>query len=165
MKQLCRIFILFLCAITIPQAAFAQKKDSLWAVFANNSMPDTVRLKALSLVARSYIGNDPDSAIVFAKQQQHLAQQKNLKKYEATALTIMGLSFVNKGVYDSAMNCYLKALSLNQEMNNKQGVGNCYNNIGIIYDDQSNYPKALEYYFKALKIYEEIKNKGNLGAC
>ena len=51
----------------------AQNLDSLWQVYNNKTQADTNRLKALQTLIRNYSGNNPDTAIVLAQQEEKLA--------------------------------------------------------------------------------------------
>jgi len=157
--------ILFVIIISATGQIIAQNKDSLWAVYSNKTQADTNRLKAIQAIAWSCRSNKPDTAIILAEQELTLAQSSKQKLYEAKALNTIGLAFMNKSSYPKAIDYFLKALKINEEIKDRQGIGLCYINIGIIYYYQSNFQKALEYYFKALKTREEIGNKRDIAAC
>jgi len=156
-------FIITICVIGVP--SFAQNLDSLWTVYNNKSQTDTNRLNAIHAIAKSYVGNSPDTAIILAEQELKFAQTTKQKIYEGKALNIIGVSFNNKGNYPKALESYLKALKLFEEIGNKKWIGNCYINIGDIYTNQQDYSKALEYCLKSLKISEELGDKQIIGYC
>ena len=162
-----RILYIVLFSILLPYLGCGQNIDSLWKVYNNKSQADTNRLNAMLNITRSYTNNNPDTAIVLAKQQIAFANSLSNKKAEkwiAISLNIIGLSFMNKGNYPKALDYYLKSLKIHEKIGNKKGAAGCYNNIGLIYENQANYSKALEYYLKALKLYEEINYKNGLGS-
>jgi len=152
--QLKTPFILLFCFYGFYLIA-QTKPDSLLAVFNNISLSDTVRLKAANRVARDFINNNPDSAILLAQKQLSLAQKSGQKKYEATALGIIASAFYNKGNYSNALEYFLKDLWICDERGDKKGMGICYNNLGNIYYSHTNYSKAEDYYLKALKKFIE----------
>jgi tetratricopeptide (TPR) repeat protein len=152
-------------SILLLQLCCAQNLDSLWKVYNDKSQVDTNRLNALHSIAWFYSNNNPDTAIILADQEFKLAQQTKQKKHEGNALTIMGLSYMNKGNYPKALDNYLKSLKKAEEIGNKKGEAGCYNNIGLIYENQANYPKALECYLKSLKLYQEINYKKGVAGC
>ncbi len=72
--------------------------------------------------------------------------------------------------YPRAMEYYVKALAMNEELDNKSGAARVTGNIGIVYLQLSDYSRALEYYVKALAAREELGDKsgaanvtGNIG--
>ena len=77
---------------------------------------------------------------------------------EATALHIIGLTYYEQGMYDKALDHYMKALEIRQEINDKEGISGTMNNIGSVYGDQGDVDKAIEYYEKSLAIREEIND-------
>ena len=157
--------MLFIFLVIYTSISVAQNIDSLWRVYTSKSEADTSRLNAIQAIVWGYRSNKPDTAIILAEQELKLAQTSKQTKYEAKALNTMGVAFMNKGNYPQAINCYLKALKINEDIKDKQGIGLCYVNIGLIYYYQSNFKNALEYYFKALKTREEVGNKKDIGAC
>ena len=144
----------------------AQNIDSLWKVYKNKAQVDTNRLEALNIIAWSYNGNNPDTAIILAEEEIAFAnavQPEKSKKWIADANKTIGASYNNKGDFEKALTYYFKSLKVNEEIKNKKGISACYNNIGLVYNNQSKFPQALEYYLKSLKIKEEIGDKKGLG--
>ena len=62
-------------------------------------------------------------------------------------------------LYSRALDYYLKALKMAEELGDKNGIARHLGNIGGVYKDQGDYPKAFEYSFKALKMDEKLGNK------
>ncbi len=75
--------VIFMVFIGVYYFSFSQNKklDSLWSVYTNKTQADTNRLKAIYDIARSYMGNNPDTAIVLEKQQLLLAQKAKQKYF------------------------------------------------------------------------------------
>ncbi|HYV90313.1 MAG TPA: tetratricopeptide repeat protein [Chitinophagales bacterium] len=61
--------------------------------------------------------------------------------------------------YPESLKNFLDALSIREEIGDKEGIAGCYNGIGILYYLQGDYPEALKNYFASLKIWEELGNK------
>jgi tetratricopeptide (TPR) repeat protein len=134
--------------------------DSLWQVWNNQKLHDTIRLQAIEKMAwKGFLYSNPDSAFALAQLEYNFSKQKNLKKYMANALNTQGTVSMLKSNYRQALEYYDKSLKIMEEINDKQGIASSYNNIGNIYLNQGNYSKALEYNFKSLKIREEIGDK------
>lgn len=92
--------------------------------------------------------------------------------YLVNAYTVFGIINKNKGFYVSALNYYLKALSVSEQLNDQGRISASLNNIGIIYVLQENYSKAIEYFNKSLQLEEKRKDPlqksiryFNLGDC
>jgi two-component sensor histidine kinase len=143
---------------------FAQNKDSLWAVYNNKAETDTTRLKALYDLANSYLNDNPYTSIVFAQLELQLAEKTNQIKYKAKALNLIGVLHKNKGLYPSALDYFLKALTIFQEIKNNKGIGNCYANMGNIYAEQKEFAKALLFYKKSLKARQDAGDKNRIAS-
>jgi len=78
------------------------------------------------------------------------------REKEAKALNNMGLGFDYLCSYDEALDYYLKALRIYEEVDQQKGIAKLFNHIGMIYKRLKNHDKALEYYQRALNIYQRI---------
>ncbi len=141
------------------QPISAHNADSLWKVFYNKNLPDTVRLKSIINYGWELSFNNPDSAILIAEKQLKLAIETHQKKYEGSAYYLIGISSATKSNYPKAVLYYLKALHIAEESGNLKGLATCYSAVGTIYKYQNDYGKALEYHLKALAIRIEMNDK------
>jgi len=87
------------------------------------------------------------------------------KKGIASCYSRFGVVYSNKGIYDKAIDNFLKSLRISEEFNDKKFIAVCYNNIGIAYYYQSLYDKSIEYYQKSLKIREELNDVSGIMSC
>ena len=71
----------------------------------------------------------------------------------------------DQGNFGNALEYFLKALKIHEELGNTRQISGCYVNIGNVYFDQKLYDKATECYFKALKIAEETGDKKGMSKC
>lgn len=92
----------------------------------------------------------------------------------ALCLNNIGLVYWKQGKYLKAIDYYLQALKINEELLNslyfnkrraevRQLIAANLNNIAIIYYEQENYAKSLEYDRQSLKVYKELKDKKGIG--
>jgi len=143
---------------------FVQNKDSLWLVYNNKAQADTTRLKALYTLANSYLDNNPYTAIVFAQLELQLAEKTNQIKYKGKALNLIGVLHKNKGLYPLALDYFLKALTIFEQISDTRGIGNCYANMGNVYYEQAQFAKALLYYKRALKARQDNGDKNRIAS-
>ncbi|MBL8003560.1 MAG: tetratricopeptide repeat protein, partial [Candidatus Kapabacteria bacterium] len=102
-----------------------------------------------------------------------LISQKEIQQNPAILAKVyikLGVAYKNLSDNAKALEYYQKALSINEEIGDKDGIARNLGNIGNVFNELSDYPKALEFYRKALQIFEEIENKhdialslGNIG--
>ncbi len=146
--------------------AYAQPKmgkefiDSLTKELNSTSPPKADSLKTAILVELcfDYYAINPDKGIQYGLQGLEIAQNSNLKNQASLAYNYLGANYCVKGDYPNAFNCWLKSLSLSEELGNKKRVASTSKNIGRIYVQQKDINNALKYYNNALAIYEEIKD-------
>ena len=157
--------LLLLLTILIGLNGLANSRlDSLWSVWQDQSIEDTVRLEALKVYGwEKYLYVYPDSTFYYAQMQYDYAKSKGLKKQMASALNSQGVSHYIKGENDLAVEFYNRSLKLQEEIGNTNGVASSYSNIAMIYSDQGNYAKAIDYNFKSLEVMERLKDSTKMG--
>jgi len=130
------------------------------------SRSDTARINTLNALAYELQSTNPDTALILYNQALEIAQgiaSPTIRlKETATAYYNIGIICKNKGNYEKALDYYLKALSIKEEIGDKKGMAESYINIGIIHTDKGNYEKALDSYLKALSIKKEIGDKNGM---
>ena len=159
-------FVIMLCwsaisLFTLP--VFAQKQgqsliDSLLKELPGNKK-DTDKVEILSKLSFEYRDVNADQGIKYGEQALALAEQKKWKKWIARADNSIGGNYNSKSDFPKAMEYYLKALTINEDLNDSAGIATNSVNIGIIYFVQSNFDKALDYYFKALPLNTSLNTK------
>lgn len=153
MKKNNLLFIAFLCLV---RSGIAQiNADSLWRVWAQSGLPDTVRLSAMQQLADGYVNKDPDSTRMLAQKQLAFAREKGLLSWQARALNSIGLSYRFQSDYARAIQHYEQSLALLEKAKNRNFMATVYGNMGDVYRIQSNLPKAIDYIAKSLKLAEE----------
>ncbi|MGB5927545.1 MAG: tetratricopeptide repeat protein [Cyclobacteriaceae bacterium] len=65
-----------------------------------------------------------------------------------------GVVFFREGDYERAMDYYLQATEIFENLNHKKESANMYYNIGLLFSKQGNERNAQEYYLKCLKVRE-----------
>ena len=64
--------------------------DSLNNIWLNETLPDTIRFKAMKTIAwDGYLFSKPDTAFILAQQLYDLAQKKENKKWQGSALSLI----------------------------------------------------------------------------
>lgn len=99
-----------------------------------------------------------DETLTLARYGYSLANQKNDKANKGDFLRIIGLSFMKKGIIDSASVYYYKALKELEPTNNTEKLGLLYDDMARMYRKLKQTKRSLEFYDKALKLYEAENN-------
>ncbi|MAZ73661.1 MAG: hypothetical protein CMC70_11010 [Flavobacteriaceae bacterium] len=70
----------------------------------------------------------------------------------------MGVVFSEQSNYAKALQYYLEAAKVYENLNDEGQASKIYNNIGVVYKAQEEATKALHYFLKALEIQKERKD-------
>ncbi len=133
--------------------------DSLLSVL-KTVKEDTGKLYTLISIAEQYLNHDDLArAAVFSEQSRSLAGQLKIKSGWASVYSLMGKIEEAKENYQNAEQNFKDALSINEEIGNKQGVANNLLNIGYVHSLYRTTPEEFNYADSALKIFEELGDK------
>lgn len=105
--------------------------------------------------AKAVINTDIDSAQAFLLVAQALADSVGNKALQAEIGRQLGNSHWSVGSYNLALECYLNALPLYDELNNQRGVAMIYNNLGEVYKKLNDFETALSYHQRSLETKVE----------
>ena len=172
MKKKWLVLFILICSHVFGQNP---KKDSL-SLLVKKDKDDTnkiIHLNKLSEIywrsgsydsAATYANNALAIAVVVGNRKEQKEKQTQLlaKKGIAEANNNLGCINIQQGNYPKALEYWLKALKIDEELNNKKGISSRLGYIGIVYKEQGDYTKALDYYFRALKMKEELGDKSEI---
>ncbi len=128
---------------------------------------DLEQVQLYNAISNQYKYSDPNKMLSFGDKAFKLAEKKQLKAEMGTAYLNMGTAYIILGDYEKAMDHFVWAKSLFEELSKTaptkneidQGIARAYASMGIVFSEQSNYAKALEYYLVAAKVYEKLNDK------
>src|SRR5688572_17157319 len=138
----------------------ARNLDSLWALWNNTSLHDTLRLNALDEFAWDGFGySRPDSAFYYAQLEYDYAKSHGYSRWMAKALNTQGNTFIVRSEYVKAYDFFVRSLEISDTIPDKMAQSNSLHRIGIIYYFQGDNSRAIDYYLKSLKLREELQDK------
>lgn len=79
----------------------------------------------------------------------------NYQQNVASAYVNMGNCFQRLALGDSAIDAYLKALSIYEKLDYATGIAAACNGVGLVYEEKEDWPQALKYYQRALDLREK----------
>ncbi|MCK4664420.1 MAG: tetratricopeptide repeat protein [Bacteroidales bacterium] len=150
------IYILFLSLIS--NLYIFADSDSL-ILLLESAKEDTNKVNILNNISYEIVWDDPDQAMVYAKEALELSKTLNFKKGIAFAYKNIGLNYFAQGLFNQSLTEFFNSIKTFDELGNKYQVAKLYNNIGLIFHYQGQYNKAFEYYNKSLKTFEQIGDK------
>jgi tetratricopeptide (TPR) repeat protein len=125
--------------------------------YFNNNFDSAYYTKFLNVKSFSYIRQD--KYFIAAK---NLYEALSISEKQKDTLLIsetyknLGILFFNISDYKKAIQYYLKASNLQQNLNDEKGIGVSYLNLGEAYREVNNLDSSLFFYQNALKLF--IKN-------
>ena len=99
-----------------------------------------------------------DKALIHFKKSLVSADQKLLAKTQLN----LGCIYVYKSDFSSALECFHRALKIDEAIGNQKEIAKIAINMGSVYYGIRNFDKALFYFNKAAKINQEIGNEKDL---
>ena len=154
MKKLLLIIFLLISGNKI----FSQNFDSLWRVYSNIKLNDTVRIQALDDFIWEKIYISPDTVLQWTELEMKLAKKINKYKWEAAVYNNRGAYYFMKADYSKSENNHRKALALRKKNYDSSGIAASLNNIGVIYEVTYDYKKAVDCYLESMSISEKGKD-------
>jgi len=151
--------ILVVCSLA-QASLFAQPNtDSLWRVWNNTELQDAVRLSAIHQLAFQLIKLNPDSARILAQTQLAFARETGSLKWEAGALSNLGLAYRLQSDFAKALQAYEQSLAVLEKSGDRNDLSAVYSKMGDVYRLQSNFPKAIDCITKSLSLAEETGDR------
>lgn len=150
-----KILILALCILSGFPLKGQVNLDSLFALWQDPTLADSVRAKAYSdYIWDGYLFSQPDSAYVLAEKLLSFGRDKHLLRPQYQGYTLQGVSWVNRSDFRKTLYYYNQALEIAKQMDEPTALAVAYNNLGSIYHDMADFPKALDHYIKSLEYKE-----------
>lgn len=110
-------------------------------------------------VLGEYKKNDPDKALQIGLAALSISEQNNLQDKIVESNYHLGLIYIQKGDYKSALDYFSKNLKSGITTSNSNFISRASINMANIYMAQGKYNSALDRYLAALKITESGKDK------
>ena len=146
------------------QKGFSQNYDSLYfQVFKNESLSDSVRIKAYGDFADFLTYSYPDSALEHFDTLYEFC--KDAKRYDRLCAirNSQGVCFAIQGNYAQASEYFRLAVTIAKMVKHDETLALAYNNLGNVYKDQDEFDLALEYYTSSMEIKKRMNNTIGIG--
>lgn len=134
-------------------------RDSLWAIWKNAKVHDTVRFIALDKICQTYYSVMPDTVIAYTNLSYDFSKKINYKRGMAQAMLVRAATYGIKADYKTSLYYNQEVLKINRALNNESGINKCYLNMGTCYDHMGDQSTAIKYYYMALKGFSQSKDK------
>lgn len=152
MKSCLLVLMLFLFVSV--DSTYAQKRgqariDSLLQVSVKMK-DDTAKVLVLQNISFEYSKIKPAEGIIYAQKELALASKLNWKKGIANSYNSIGINYLAASEYPAALDNYFKALTISEDIGDKNGTLKVLGNLSIVYRYEKKFDQALTYQLKVL---------------
>ncbi len=126
----------------------AQKLDSIQNILDETSKTDRNYVSLLTLLAKEYAENDPDSALSISRKAFTIANQQNWDSLKGQIYIALSTSHSYLAQYDSSTRYSFLAIETAENFNDTTTLIDGFNNLGIDFMFQEEDAKAIEYFEK-----------------
>ena len=155
---------LIICLFFMPMMAFAQNLDSLEQLIAQNTLPDSTKLKVLKDLCWGFAHSETDKSIQYSDQAMDFLQQKNSMDSLDWAIInyYYGCAYKTKGEHEKSLDYFNKYKKVYVERNDTFKVASVQYQIGAVLKNKGDYDGAIEEYHKALESYQLLKHQNSI---
>ena len=136
---------------------FSQKSKTDSLLLKIQSSSGIERGKALNAAAFLFRLNNPDTAIILARQGLQIAKITREQDVTANSLGLIAESFSYLSQFDSSAQYYLNAITIAEKSKNLKKLASYNNGLGGIFYQLGDFEKAISY----MKIAADIKLRSN----
>lgn len=96
-----------------------------------------------------------DSSIHYAEKGKELAVKYGHGRHHAQSWNVLGTIYNDKGDYNKAITCHLKAIELREQLGIETDLANSYHNMALVYSNMDSLSTALMWQRKTYAIYRK----------
>lgn len=135
----------------------AQNLDSLKQLLFRTAKEE--KAEVFSSLTYAYLYVNYDSTLRYGKLGREYARENGYKRYEGFILNSIGSCYFESGKYDAALENYIAAEKIFDEISDNSGKIMVLLNIGKIYEQQGLLDKALKQYESCAEFSKIARNK------
>ena len=139
--------LLFLLFFSCSFSANAQQAGT------RNAVADSLLADSLTALAKANLFSDPEKSIQHADALMQLGRSSGQKRFVQQGYYLKGTAFYSKGFYKAAIENYLEAQKLAENIGDTAALANSYMVLGIVYYKLADYAKAEVNYSGAANLY------------
>jgi signal transduction histidine kinase/uncharacterized protein HemY len=139
-------------------SGFSQSKSSDSLLIRLDRAKVEEKASLLNQVAQSYIPDDPDKCLLYARKALNLANKLKDMVQVALAYQNMGVAYYKQYKFDESLSAYGKAQVLFQKYSNNQLLAALYIKKGLVYSEKNSYKDAQKSFSDAFELYRKLKD-------
>jgi len=106
-----------------------------------------------------YLYQQPDSAILLARELLSFAKEHQLREMQAKAYNLMGVALYQQGLFAEALGNHEEALTISRSSGLLLQEATALNNMGSIFQDQDDPVRALDCFSSSAALLEKSEDK------
>lgn len=150
--------ILLFVWIILPMSNMAKSVDSLELLISSKKLTQKETIEAYKELSEKYSNINLNKAIDFGKRGLRFTIHTKNRTAEAQFYEDLGLVYLKRADYDSAIICLDRAMPIALELQDRTLEGTLHRAYGGVHLYQDDYDRAMERFKKSAKILEEINN-------
>src|SRR5690606_7386423 len=120
---------------------------------------DSIKASSLYNLSKLYYTFDQDSAILYGTEAKEISEKLGFQKMEANSLNIIGVSYLIKAEYETALSTHFEALTIREAIQDTVGMIESTMNVGSLYYRLHDSGKAAIEYHKSLDLAQKINHE------
>lgn len=150
--------ILLFVWIILPMSNMAKSVDSLELLISSKKLTQKETIEAYKKLSEKYSNINLNKAIEFGKRGLRFTLHTKNRTAEAQFYEDLGLAYLKRADYDSAIICLDRAMPIALELQDRTLEGTLHRAYGGVHLYQDDYDRAMERFKKSAKILEDINN-------
>ena len=152
-----KLLVLLTMFIGCYSTTVAQSKliDSLNQLLSKEK-EDTSRVMLMNQIARGYVYSKPDTAMAIAREGLQLSSKINFPKGEAYCLRAIGTVLLNTGNYPNALESFLQALKIGEDIHDDQIIASSVSSLSDVYFYAGDIKRSVDYSHQAISLYQNL---------
>ncbi|MDR3220283.1 MAG: tetratricopeptide repeat protein [Dysgonamonadaceae bacterium] len=152
MKQIVFFGLMLLSALSV--AGQTQVVDSLEQVLETQKLTAEELLKVYDVLCEKSVYNDQERFRKYVAKGLALADKEKNKELVVKFTSALGIYYIHKSSYDTAIVHLEKALLLAEDINDKQKEADICGNLAGVYCNKGDLETGISYYHKSISILE-----------
>ncbi|WP_435356371.1 tetratricopeptide repeat-containing sensor histidine kinase [Emticicia sp. SJ17W-69] len=143
---------------------FAQNKQDVRLTLKQQlvtAQADTTKFRLLGELVDSYLYNNVDTGLVYAKQKLELSKKLNDKKGEVISLAEISTALTISGNFTSALYYGFENIAVSEKLQDSLSICIAYMMLGVCYREQEDYKEALKFAYKGLNYSKNLRLEPN----
>jgi two-component sensor histidine kinase len=161
MMRIVKLFCLLIILFGQNTQLFAQNEHIIDSLKSDLKLQtdQEKRLITISNIVRYTLYNQNDTAQVYSSLFLKEASNAGDTSETARGYNLLGMCFSAKGLHEKAIEHYLKAMPIYENLKDTFMTAMMFNNIAASYQFRKRHSETMDYYEKALQLFRSINDK------